>query len=230
MNQFFRGLFDTEMTRVISVEKFLLCVFCSLVIGILLALAYTYKSKYSQSFLFTLSLIPTIVCVVIMMVNGSIGAGVAVAGAFSLVRFRSAQGSAKEICAIFIAMAEGLLTGMGYLGYGLLFAIVTGGVMFLYAVLGFGLKRSTEAERTLMITIPENLNYQDVFKDVFDNYTIETEMESVKTANMGSLFKLTYFVTLKDVALEKEFIDKLRCRNGNLEIYLAKREVDMQML
>lgn len=230
MNTLFQGVFDTSLTSVIGVGDFLLCIGVSLIIGVFLAAVYTYKNRYTQSFILTLALIPAVVCVVIMMVNGNVGAGVAVAGAFSLVRFRSVPGTAKEICAIFLAMAAGLITGMGYLAFGVLFAVILSAFMILYARLGIGSKNSMQSDKTLQIVIPENLDYNGVFDEVMSKYTQKAELEMVKTTNMGSLFKLTYHVVLKDVALEKEFIDKLRCRNGNLEISLSKREtVSMEL-
>lgn len=230
MNTLFQGVFDTSLTSVIGMGDFLLCIGVSLIIGVFLAAVYTYKNRYTQSFILTLALIPAVVCVVIMMVNGNVGAGVAVAGAFSLVRFRSVPGTAKEICAIFLAMAAGLITGMGYLAFGVLFAVILSAFMILYARLGIGSKNSMQSDKTLQIVIPENLDYNGVFDEVMSKYTQKAELEMVKTTNMGSLFKLTYHVVLKDVALEKEFIDKLRCRNGNLEISLSKREtVSMEL-
>lgn len=230
MNTLFQGVFDTSLTSVIGVGDFLLCIGVSLIIGVFLAAVYTYKNRYTQSFILTLALIPAVVCVVIMMVNGNVGAGVAVAGAFSLVRFRSVPGTAKEICAIFLAMAAGLITSMGYLAFGVLFAVILSAFMILYTRLGIGSKNSMQSDKTLQIVIPENLDYNGVFDEVMSKYTQKAELEMVKTTNMGSLFKLTYHVVLKDVALEKEFIDKLRCRNGNLEISLSKREtVSMEL-
>ena len=224
MNTLFQGLFDNGLTPSISVGQFLLCILVSLAIGIYLAVIYTFKNRYTQSFILTLAMIPAVVCVVIMMVNGNVGAGVAVAGAFSLVRFRSAPGTAKEICAIFLAMGAGIITGMGYLAYGVLFAVILGGIMFLYNAVGMGIRRKPFAEKTLVINIPENLDYEGVFQEIMDKYTSRSEWIAVKTTNMGSLFKLTYQVTMKESVSEKEFLDKLRCRNGNLEISLTKRD------
>jgi hypothetical protein len=153
-----------------------------------------------------------------MMVNGNIGAGVAVAGAFSLVRFRSIPGSAKEICAIFLAMASGLATGMGYVAYGFIFVIIMCIMNYIFNKTSFGNKTIGNCEKTVRITIPEDLDYSGVFDDLFDEYTTQNRLLSVKTSNMGSLYKLTYDITLRDAKLEKELIDKLRCRNGNLEI------------
>ena len=223
LNTIFGGVFDSATQSVITVGDFLLCVAVSLVTGLFLACNYGYKSKSSQSFLVTLALLPAVVCVVIMMVNGNVGAGVAVAGAFSLVRFRSAPGTAREISAIFLAMAAGLIAGMGYLAYAVLFVAILGGMSFLYD----GICRSfakTQRGKVLYITIPENLDYTDVFDDIFEEFTKRWEMTNVKTTNMGSLFKLTYQVDFRDGVSEKEFLDKLRCKNGNLEIVLAKKE------
>ncbi len=225
LNTLFSGVFNTTTTEAIAVPQFLLCVAVALVIGIFLALVYTYKAKYTKSFVVTLALLPAVVCVVIMMVNGNVGAGVAVAGAFSLVRFRSVPGTAKEIGTIFLAMGAGLICGMGYLGYAVLFSIILGCAMLLLNKLNIGLDKSIEKDRVLRITIPEDLNYTGVFDDLFEKYTEKFEIISVKTANMGSLFKLKYNVTLKNLNEEKDFIDDLRCRNGNLEISMARQEM-----
>ncbi len=224
LNKIFSGVFDTSTTNVVLVGDFLLCVVVSLIIGVFLAAVYTYRSRYTQSFVMTLALLPAVVCVVIMMVNGNVGAGVAVAGAFSLVRFRSVPGSAKEICAIFLAMGAGLVTGMGYLAYGVIFALILGAMMFLYTYLELGKDKKRENYKALHITIPENLDYTGVFDGILNKYTDKYELVNVKTTNMGSLFKLTYHVVLKDIAEEKDFIDKLRCRNGNLEISLSMQD------
>lgn len=224
LDSLFNGLFDTDMTGVIAVSDFLLCIACSLVIGLILAFGYMYRSRYTKSFLLTLALLPAVVCVVIMMVNGNIGAGVAVAGAFSLVRFRSVPGTAREITMLFLAMGAGLIAGMGYLGYAFLFTVILCACSILYNRLDFGAKKNAALYKTLHITIPEDLDYTDVFEDIFAQYTSNHEMVRVKTTNMGSLFKLTYDLTLKDPAKEKELIDKLRCRNGNLEITVSKQE------
>lgn len=222
INEFFRGIFDSELSSVIPVTDFLLCVGTSLLAGIFLAFCYAYRSRYTKSFLATLFLLPAVVCVVIMMVNGNVGAGVAVAGAFSLVRFRSVPGTAKEITMLFLAMGTGLIAGMGYLAYSLLFAVILGLVSLLWARLG--IQRSTTLYKTLNITIPEDLDYSDVFEDILRQHTTAFELTRVKTTNMGSLFRLTYDVTMKKGTNEKEMIDALRCRNGNLEITVSKQD------
>ncbi len=220
----FRGLFDGDFTTVISLSNFLLCIGASLLLGLVLAFAYMYKTRYTKSFAVTLALLPAVVCVVIMLVNGNIGAGVAVAGTFSLVRFRSAPGTAKEICALFLAVGTGLIAGMGYLAFAALFTVILSAVFLLYSRLDFGTKKNHAIFRTLSVTIPEDLDYSAVFDDIFETYTADHELERVKTTNMGSLFRLTYQITLRDPRKEKEMIDQIRCRNGNLEITVSKQE------
>lgn len=224
LESLFRGLFDTDMTHVISVSDFLLCIGCSLLIGLVLAACYTYRTRYTRSFVVTLALLPAVVCVVIMMVNGNVGAGVAVAGAFSLVRFRSVPGTAKEIGVLFLSMGAGLITGMGYLGFAILFTLILCVVLLLYTRLDFGAVQKSALYKTLNITIPEDLDYTGVFEEIFPEYVKNWELVRVKTTNMGSLFRLTYNLTLRSADVEKELIDKLRCRNGNLEITVSKQE------
>lgn len=225
----FHGIFDSSSTTVISVGNFLLCVLCSLVIGLVLAFMYIYRTRCTKNFAITLALLPAVVCVIIMMVNGNIGAGVAVAGAFSLVRFRSLPGTAKEIGVLFLAMGTGLIAGMGYLAYALLFCLILGGAGMLYSRINFGGAREAQ-HKTLRITIPEDMDYTGVFDSLFHDYATEWELKQVKTTNMGSLFKLTYDLTLRDGAKEKELIDKLRCRNGNLEITVSCQETEASAL
>ena len=224
MSNLFKGLFDTDITTVITPGSFLLCLGAALVLGLFMALAYMYRSRYTKSFVATLALLPGVVCIVIMLVNGNVGAGVAVAGAFSLVRFRSVPGTAKEICALFLAMGAGLITGMGYLGYGVLFTLVMCIMFMLYTRLELGSRKNEDRYKTLSVTIPETLDYSDVFSDIFAEYTQSHNLVRVKTTNMGSMFRLTYEICLKDPAREKEMIDALRCRNGNLEISVSRQE------
>ena len=224
METLFRGIFDTNMTRVITVTDFLLCVGVALVAGLLLAGSYMYRSRYTKSFVMTLALLPAVVCVVIMMVNGNVGTGVAVAGAFSLVRFRSVPGTAKEISMLFVAMGAGLIAGMGYLGYCVLFVLVLCLFCLLYSHLDLGAKKNAALYKTLTVTIPEDLNYTEVFEDILKEYTAKYELVRVRTANLGSLYRLTYDVTLKDADREKELIDAIRCRNGNLEISVSRQD------
>ncbi|MDO4846711.1 MAG: DUF4956 domain-containing protein [Clostridiaceae bacterium] len=201
-------------------STFLICTAVSIVLGILTALVYMFRNRCSQSFAITLAVLPAIVQVVIMLVNGNIGAGVAVAGAFSLVRFRSAPGTAKEIGAIFLAMAIGLATGMGYVTLAILFFVIIGAFMLLLNLVKFG--DGDRAERSLKITIPENLDYDGIFDDLFTQYTERATLEKVKTSNMGTLYELQYSIVLKSKEIPKAFIDELRTRNGNLNITCSK--------
>ena len=224
MDLLFRGLFDTDMTRIIGIEQFLICIVCSLVIGIILAFGYMINARYTKSYIVTLAVLPAIVCVVIMMVNGNIGTGLAVAGAFSLVRFRSVPGSAKEIMMLFLAMGTGLLTGMGYIGFGFVFAVIMSVVLVLYSYLDFGVQKNALRYKTIRIVIPEDLDYTNVFDKVFEVYTDHYEFVRVKSFNMGSMFRVTYNIKMKKNANEKEMLDMLRCRNGNLEITISKQD------
>lgn len=201
---------------------FTILVLVSLVLGALISLIHTFRNDYTKSFIMTLAILPAVVCVVILMVNGNIGAGVAVAGTFSLVRFRSAPGTAREIGAIFAAMGTGLVMGMGYVGYAVLFTILTGLAVLVFAGLASESRRNLK--KNLKITIPEDLNYSDVFDEVLEKYTKSYRLKQVKTSNMGSLFKLSYEIVLRDASTEKEFIDNLRTRNGNLEISVSEHQ------
>lgn len=221
---FFRGVFNTDISGVISFGDFLLCMGCSLLIGGILAFSCRYQGRYTKSFLVTLMLLPAVVCTIIMMVSGSVGAGVAVAGAFSLVRFRSAPGTGREITMLFLAMGAGLIAGMGYLAFALLFAMIMSVMNVIYNRLDFGEKKNSQRYRTLSIMIPESLDYGGVFDQVLRHYTADHMLTRVKTTNMGSLFRLTYDLTLREDVSEKELIDQLRCRNGNLEIMLSCQE------
>ena len=222
-SKLFEGVFDGDLITAVSVDKFLLCIGVALVLGIVLALVYAFRSQYTRSFLVTLALLPAVVCVVIMMVNGNIGAGVAVAGAFSLVRFRSAPGTAKEIGAIFIAMATGLVAGMGYLGYAALFVLILGAAWMLYELAGFG-NRAVSLERVLRVTVPEDLEYTAAFDEPLAQYTSSAQIGGLDPHQLGSLFKLTYRIRLRCTADEKALIDDIRCRNGNLEVSVGLQE------
>ncbi|MCI7334200.1 MAG: DUF4956 domain-containing protein [Oscillospiraceae bacterium] len=216
------AIFKSVLASSITPYSFFICLFSSVLIGLAVALVYIKTEKrYSSGFVVTLALLPAVVQIIIMMVNGNLGAGVAVAGAFSLVRFRSIPGTAKEIGAIFIALAAGLATGMGYIAFAAIFALVMLLLMLVYSALKLG-ARAAARKKELTVVIPENLNYTAAFNDLFEKYTDYCELISVKTTNMGSLFKLKYEIRLKSEKEEKEFIDSLRCRNGNLEIMCCR--------
>lgn len=213
-------MLDSILSTSLTMNTFLICTAASLVLGVGIALLSVYKTSYTQSFVITLAMLPAVVQVVIMLVNGSVGTGVAVAGAFSLVRFRSAPGSAREISMVFLAMATGLATGMGYIGVAILFFVIMALFVLLLSQLKFGAGRDNERE--LKITIPENLDYDGLFDDLFETYTQSASLSRVKTSNMGTLYELDYHIVLKDGQVPKAFLDELRCRNGNLNIVCGK--------
>lgn len=206
----------------ITLTSFLICTGVSLLLGIGIALVAGYRSRSTQSLAVTLAILPAVVQAVIMLVNGSIGAGIAVAGAFSLVRFRSAPGSAREIAAIFLAMAVGLATGMGYVVLAVLLFVILAGVMLALTALRFG--QRGDVARILKITIPEDLDYDGLFDDLFERYTTVHTLEKVKTTNMGTLYELHYRINLRQEPVSKSFLDELRCRNGNLTIVCCREE------
>lgn len=192
----------------------------SLILGAVIAVFHTYKNTYSRNFIITLAILPVIVQAVIMVVNGNIGTGVAVMGAFSLVRFRSVPGNSREIASVFLAMAAGLAAGTGELSLAILLTIVVE-VMVILMVRFTGAGGSM-ASRILKVTIPENLDYQDIFDDVFAEYTSSSKLSRVKTVNMGSLYELNYDITLKDEKKEKSMLDEIRMRNGNLTVVCGR--------
>ena len=223
MNTFGTAILDTTAAADISMAQFALAGGAALLLGLVVALTYMYNTRFTKSFVVTLALLPAIICVIIIMVNGSIGTGIAVAGAFSLVRFRSVPGTAREICAIFMAMASGLIAGTGYIGIAAVFTIVMCLAFMILNKLDFGTKRNAGKYKTFRIMVPEDLDYTAIFDDVFAEFTSSNELVQVKTTNMGSMFRLTYDVILKDPSREKEMIDRIRCRNGNLEINVSSQ-------
>ncbi len=217
-----------DMTTGLTAWQMLLCVGTSLVLGLLVAGAYWLGGRASKHLAVALIVLPAIVQTVIMMVNGNVGAGVAVMGAFSLVRFRSVPGSAREISFIFLAMAIGLATGMGYLTFAAVIAVVLGVVLLILGKLPSG--RSKRQEKILRVVMPEDLDYSGVFDDIFEEYTYSWEIERVKTTNLGSMFEVRYIIVLKDIKQEKAMIDAIRCRNGNMTIVCSRYvEPNMQL-
>lgn len=211
-------IFDSVLSDSFTITTYLLCLGCSLLCGIITAFANSYKTHLSKSFFISLVLLPMIVQTVIVMVNGNIGTGVAVMGAFSLVRFRSLPGKAKDISALFLVMSAGLTCASGYVGIALLFTCLVNFVMVGLSAFVLNHKRLFD----LQITIPESLNFVHVFDDIFAKYFKKYRLVKTKTTNMGSLYKLTYKVEMIDESKMKECIDQLRCRNGNLEIALME--------
>ncbi|MDD3360519.1 MAG: DUF4956 domain-containing protein [Hespellia sp.] len=204
-----------------TLDNALLCTAVSLVLGIAISFIYMMsQGTYTKSFAITLALLPVLVQCVIMMVNGNLGTSVAVLGTFSLVRFRSVAGSSSEIASVFFAMAIGLATGMGFVTFAALITLVIGTV---YVVLGrteFGELKNNQKD--LRITIAENLDYTEIFDDIFQRYTKKSKLEQVKTTNLGSMYELKYHVTLNDEKEEKAMIDEIRCRNGNLTVVCGR--------
>ena len=200
----------------ITAESVIICLAVSIVLGIIIALFYRLQSHYSGSFMLTLTILPAVVQSVILVVNGNLGTAVAVAGAFSLVRFRSIAGNAREITFVFYAMAAGLACGMGYVIFAAVFVIALGIISLLLSKTPLFELSSTSKQ--LKITIPEDLDYCGVFDDIFKKYLKYSKLERVRTTNLGSMFELTYNIKLKNPDEEKEMIDEIRCRNGNLMI------------
>ena len=209
-------LLKTVITSSFTLGQFLLMLFSSIFLGFLVSLFYIYKNKHSKSLALALVLIPAIETVVILVVNGSLGAGIAVAGSFSLVRFRSIKGNAREMACIFLSMTIGIVCGTGYIVLALIFTLIVLLIAFILTFTNYGNEKTNK--KYLKITIPEDLNYKDAFEEILKKYTNSYKILSVKTINLGSLFKIKYEIILKDENNIKDMIDELRIRNGNLEI------------
>ncbi|MCR5828989.1 MAG: DUF4956 domain-containing protein [Lachnospiraceae bacterium] len=215
-------------TSSVGAEEFIFCTCISLVLGVIIAFIHTFRNEYSKNMLLALIALPAIIQSVIMLVNGNVGTGVAVMGAFSLVRFRSTPGNAREITSIFLATASGLAMAMGYVGYAAVLILVVGLATIVISLLG--LAQPSRGTKQLKIVIPENLDYTEIFDDILAKYTSKAVLSRVKSTNMGSLFELQYDVVLRAGKNEKEFIDELRVRNGNLSITLSRPIVNKEEL
>jgi len=213
-------VFDSIISSEITLSAFLSCIGIAMLLGVLTALLFRFRSKRSSSLAMALAVLPAVVTMVIMMVNGNVGAGLAVAGSFALIRFRSLPGKAMDIVGLFMATAIGLACGMGYIAIACVYFAVMASFILALMLLRFG--ENTDTYRQLKITIPEMLDYDDLFDDIFEKYTTRHELRSVKTTNMGTLYELTYTIHLKSVKSTKAFLDELRCRNGNLNIICGK--------
>ena len=209
-----------ETTSNITMVHMAVCTTVSLALGLILAAVHMYRNQSSRSFLMTLAVLPVIVQMVIMIVNGNLGTGVAVMGAFSLVRFRSLPGNAREISSVFLAMAVGLATGMGFIGIGV-FMVAVGGVVTILLLMVPDMSGQL-LRKELKVTIPENLDYTGIFDDIFQKYAKKADMIRVRTVNMGSLYELCYHVELKSQEVEKALLDEIRCRNGNLTVVCGR--------
>ncbi len=217
-----------ESSASFTLGNFLICTVVSLILGGIIAASYMKTNQYNKGFVITLFVLPVIVQMVILLVSGSVGTGVAALGAFSLVRFRSIPGTAKEISSIFLAMAVGLATGTGYVGIAILFTLIVCATLLILNLSSFG--DQVQTSRYLRITIPENLDYTSVFDDILAEFLTKYEILSVKTVDMGSLFRIDYQVVLKESSNEKELIDALRTRNGNLEISCSRNLIGKEVL
>ncbi len=211
-------MFDSIYSYTVTPSEFFLMAVVTLIAGLAYSWIISFRVRSSKRFFLVTTLLPLVVAAVITFVNGNIGAGVAIGGAFGLIRFRSAQGSADEIASILIAMGSGIAFGMGYLGYGVCILLGLAVIYFLIAALPIFEHRSMGEDRLLKITIPESLEYSGTFDDIFSHYLRKVENAGVKTTGMGSMFRLSYRIQMKDITEEKAFIDELRTKNGNLEI------------
>ena len=221
------------MTNIYDLETLsgaapIICTAAALVLGIIFSMVYLKTGKCSKNFAVTLALMPALVQIVILMVNGNLGTSVAVLGTFSLIRFRSAQGTSREITSIFFAMAAGLATGMGYLVFGFIITVIISVMLIILSASSFGEKKTSD--KYLKITIPESLDYETVFDDVLNEYASKYELVKVRTTNMGSMFELTYDVALKEQGKDKKLIDEIRCRNGNLTVVLGHQKPEREEL
>ncbi len=212
-------MFESIINGNVTLTSFLACLGTALILGIIVALVHQKTTKSSSNFITTIAILPMLVATAIMLVNGNLGAGVATVGVFSLVRFRSIAGNSRSILAIFFAMAIGLALGTGFIGFAVLFTAIVSFVIIILSLLNFG--ESAEREQKLTILIPEDVDYTTVFDHIFEKYLDRYTLEKSKTTSMGSLFELTYSISMKKGVNEKEFIDKIRVKNGNLKVALS---------
>lgn len=213
-------LSDTAGT--LSISTSLICMAVSIILGLVIACVHMYTTKYSKNFIVSLAVLPALVQVVIMMVNGNLGTSVAILGVFGLVRFRSIPGTAKEIVSVFFAMAVGLAVGMGHIMFAVYVTLIISLVIFIMSKTKFA--ESNNIEKKLKIVIPEELDYENEMSDILKEYTTTSSLEKVKTINMGSMYEITYKIVMQKEKSEKELLDKIRTRNGNLTVSLYKEE------
>lgn len=211
----------------LSISTALICMGAAIIFGIIIALVHMYSTKCSKNFAITIAVLPLLVQVVIMMVNGNLGTSIAILGSFSLIRFRSMQGNSRELVSIFFAMAIGLAVGMGHIMYAFVFTLITSLALIILQKSSFGMKKNNE--KSLKVTIPENLDYTNIFDDIFDKYTNNIDLNKIKTTNMGSMFEVSYNISLKNNINEKDFIDEIRTRNGNLTVNLGRVSTENEL-
>ena len=220
-----KTILDTTSTEGLSTKEALICIGAALVLGLVISLIYIFsdrKKRISTNFAITLVILPAIVAIVIMLVGSNVARAFSMAGAFALVRFRSVPGDSKDITSVFFSMAVGLAAGLGYISFAAIFTAIVGIVYLLLMITGYGVVKNMQ--KTLRITIPENLNFNGTVDEIFNEYTTEATLDRVKTTNLGSMYELSYLINLKKDADQKKFIDDLRCRNGNLNIVLCNAE------
>lgn len=203
----------------LTISSVLLCSGVSLILGLFIALVHKWTSTYSKNFLITLAVLPVLVETIIFMTSGNLGTSFAIAGAFSLIRFRTLPGTSKEIMSVFYAMTIGLAVGMGQVLFATIITILVGLMIIILSKSKFG--ENSNVGKILKVTMPEDMDYETVFDEIFNKYLNNYKLESVKTVNMGSLFELTYMVNSKNGISEKEFIDEIRIKNGNLKVSLS---------
>ncbi len=220
-------MFDSVLTMfsadaALTLPGLLILLGVALALGLAISLVYgkTHGARTpSQSFALTLVILPMVITVIILLVGNNVARAFSLAGAFSIIRFRSAPGDPKDITYVLLCMAVGLATGMGFVAYAAVVAVTLCLVMVLLEAVKFGQPRGNE--KLLKITIPESLDYQDALAPILEKYTLSATLRKMKTADLGSLYVLTYAITTKDGIREKDMIDELRCRNGNLTISLV---------
>lgn len=215
----FSSIFNSSSTG-LDVTTVLICAGVALILGVAISFTHLKTSQTTKGFLTTLAVLPLLVMAVMIMINGNLGTSIAILGAFSLIRFRSIQGRAKDLLSVFFAMMVGLALGMGHILFAVVISIVAIIAIVLFSYTHF--LEPNQNERVLKIVIPEDLDYDDVFKDVFEKYTVEARLVKMKTVNMGSLYKLTYDIRLKNGAKEKQLLDDIRVKNSNLKVLLSE--------
>lgn len=218
-------MLESVFSNTIDLSSCMYCVITSIILGIVISVTYRITNRTNERFLVTLATLPLLVQAVIFLVNGNLGTAFAVAGAFSLIRFRSIPGTSKEILFVFWTMMVGLGLGMGYIGYTSLITAVVAVVIIIGTNLTKNVNSKEKEERKLNIIIPENLDYREVFDDLLKKYTVKSELVKVKTTNMGSMYELNYKIILKDRSNEKRFMDEIRCRNGNMLVSIERKEI-----
>lgn len=221
-------MFNSIISSGLTIVNFSICIVVAIILGLVVAFFHMKTTRSNHNFINTLVILPALVTIVILLVNGNLGTSVAVVGAFSLVRFRSIPGNSKEILDVFFAMSIGLALGTGYIAFAIIYTLFIGILSFVLYKLKFGVNKSKS--RIMKIAIPEDLDYENVFEELFNKYTDKVELFQSKTINMGSMFELTYLVNLKDDISEKEFMDDIRIKNGNLKVILTHELENKEVL